>query len=361
MATAEQLPPLPDDEATLREAFETAINWFFPDGEQQAPLVVDGFAYPTNPLDNVIGVAIGSKVKASVRTKTRCISLYVEHKFPFDAVPSEHLLPQNIKGVLTDIVDAGGPFEPFQETIPQQQRLRPALPGYSIGVELPNDQLGFLMAATLGAVVESNGAQYVLSNNHVLANVDSLPTGTPVFQPGLADGGRKGTDEIAHLSRYIPLNNGQSFSIVDCALAELIGPTLVAKQFPSEIGVLAAKDPIAAQEGMRVAKVGRTTGYTEGVVVETGAACKLKFGNRRRQFRSQIFIQKELRKPKGFLSRLVGGDPKGPFSQKGDSGSLVVDLGTRKGVGLLCGGSPLFTVANELSEVFFSLNVRLVI
>jgi hypothetical protein len=360
MATAE-IVPVPDDEAILQEAFETAVSSFFPEGEQRVPLVVNGLAYPTNPLDNVIGIAIGSKVKASVRTTTACISLYVEHKFPRDAVPGEHLLPADIKGVLTDVIDAGGRFESCEEIVPQQQRLRPALPGYSIGVEWPDDGAGFLMAGTLGAIVESNGTKYVLSNNHVLANVDSLPPGTPVFQPGLADGGRKGTDEIARLSRYVSLNDGQPFSIVDCAVAEIIELAFVAKQFPSEIGALASKDPIAAQRGMRVAKVGRSTGYTEGVVVETDFACQLDFGNRRRRFKRQVLIQNDLRKAKGLLSRLVRGDSKDPFSQKGDSGAVIVDLGTRKAVGLLCGGSPLFTVANELSEVFLGLNVRLVI
>ena len=46
-----------------------------------------------------------------------------------------------------------------------------------------------------------------------------------------------------------------------------------------------------------------------------------------------------------------------PFSQGGDSGSLVFAEETRQPVGLLCGGSPRFTVVNRITNVLDSLGL----
>jgi hypothetical protein len=49
-----------------------------------------------------------------------------------------------------------------------------------------------------------------------------------------------------------------------------------------------------------------------------------------------------------------------PFSQQGDSGSLVLDF-ERKAVGLLFSGSPQITVINPIASVLSALDAELVV
>jgi hypothetical protein len=102
-----------------------------------------------------------------------------------------------------------------------------------------------------------------------------------------------------------------------------------------------------------VAKVGRTTGATRGVVIAAeldNVSVGYDAGNA--VFDNQIEIQTS------------GG---GPFSQGGDSGSLIVDS-DMQAVGLLFAGSDSggpnnlgLTYANPVGEVFRALSVSLVI
>src|SRR5205085_9651524 len=98
-------------------------------------------------------------------------------------------------------------------------KIRPAQPGCSIGFRDPNNQ--FIMAGTFGAVVKDGDGQYVLSNNHVLADESRLQPGAPIFQPGLLDGGDPNTDQIAALTRFIKLQ-ALATNHVDCAIAKVL-------------------------------------------------------------------------------------------------------------------------------------------
>src|SRR5207245_9415111 len=120
-------------------------------------------------------------------------------------------------------------------------------------------QAGELMAGTLGAVVTGNGVSYTLSNNHVLANENALPPGTPIFQPGLLDSGNAATDRIATLARFVPLETDTP-NRVDCALATILDATTVRPGILPKIGRLTSAEPIEAGEGMQVEKTGGATG-----------------------------------------------------------------------------------------------------
>src|SRR5258705_12990706 len=45
----------------------------------------------------------------------------------------------------------------------------------------------FCCSGTLGSLVSANGANYILSNNHVLARVDQAAVGEDISQPGRID------------------------------------------------------------------------------------------------------------------------------------------------------------------------------
>src|SRR6266571_5761860 len=165
---------------------------------------------------NIVGVGIGKKIKGGQPTATDAVRVYVNRKFPKAQIPQPQLVPAAIRGVLTDVVETGR-FRAF--TMPPartpRDRFRPIRPGSSIG---PPPIGNMVEAGTLGAIVKSGGAQYILSNNHVLANEDKLPVGTAIFQPALLDKGVQATDRVASLSKTVPLSPRGSNS-VDCAIA----------------------------------------------------------------------------------------------------------------------------------------------
>ena len=55
---------------------------------------------------------------------------------------------------------------------------------------------------------------------------------------------------------------------------------------------------------------------------------------------------------------IVGSDGN-PFSAAGDSGSLILQRGTNKAVGLLFAGSSTHTIANHIGDVLAALQVTL--
>jgi hypothetical protein len=203
---------------------------------------------------------------------------------------------------------------------------------------------GFVMAGTFGAVVEAGGTRFILSNNHVLANENALPIGSAIYQPGLLDGGNPATDQIARLTRFIPITPGAP-NTVDCAIAEALQPGLVRATLLPRVGRLASPNPIDAVVGMQVMKVGRTTGFTTGSVFDVSADLNVQYDAGVVTFQEQILVQ---------------GSGK-PFSDAGDSGSLIVDRATHRATGLLFAGSPSHTIANHISDVLAQLKVALVI
>jgi hypothetical protein len=198
-------------------------------------------------------------------------------------------------------------------------------------------------AGTLGAIVKSGGAQYILSNNHVLANEDKLPVGTAIFQPALLDKGNQATDQVATLSKTVPLSPRGSNS-VDCAIAAIDKSVTADPTILPKVGKLAITTPIDATDGMKVHKVGRTTGYTTGSVLDISADVNIQYDIGTLTFQGQI---------------LIAPDQGQMFSDAGDSGSLIVDRGLGRATGLLFGGSPKSTIANHISDVLTALQIQL--
>jgi len=176
-------------------------------------------------------------------------------------------------------------------------RVRPLRPGVSIA------HVG-VSAGTLGAFVEVDGALHALSNYHVLVGSPSAAVGDPVLQPGPADGGDLG-DRVGALAAFVPLARGRT-ATVDAAVARLVD---VEVDLDYPVGRITTT--AEAEGAEEVAKIGRTTGLTQGrvtaielddVVVGYGEELgELRFDN-----------QIEVESTSG-----------APFSRGGDSGSLV--------------------------------------
>lgn len=220
-----------------------------------------------------------------------------------------------------------------------RQRRRPIAPGLSVAHYQ-------VTAGTIGAIVEHKGLLCMLSNNHVLAASNKGRIGDPILQPGPADGGNW-NDHVGWLQTYVPISQAEN-NTVDAALGSI----------RSDVTVRTALSParrlrgIRAQPapGMRVQKVGRSSGLTAGQIRAIGIDdLPVNFGGTTCWFDDQIEI--------------VGAG--GAFSIGGDSGSLVLDR-HMFAVGLLFAGSATgglqgagMTYANPIPAVLAALGAEL--
>ena len=295
---------------------------------------------------NIVGVGLGKKIKGGQPTGTDAVRFYVNRKFPKAQIPQPQLVPTLIKGIPTDVVETGR-FRAFSATAPMplppqtpRDRWRPIRPGTSIG---PPPIGNLVEAGTLGAIVKSGGVQCILSNNHVLANEDKLPPGTAIFQPALLDKGNQATDKVATLTKAVPLS-ARGPNTVDCAIAAVERTVTADPTILPKVGKLTTTTPIDATDGMKVHKVGRTTGYTTGSILDISADVNIQYDIGTLTFQGQI---------------LIAPDQGQMFSDAGDSGSLIVDRGLGRATGLLFGGSPKSTIANHISDVLTALQIQL--
>lgn len=313
---------------------------------------------------NVVGVGTGYKVSHGRSTGELCLVTLVRRKVPEAGLPKGGMVPRQIDGVRTDVVEVG-------DLVAQQSRTdrwRPAPGGVSIGHYK-------ITAGTLGAVVRdrSSGTRLILSNNHVLANSNDAAPGDEIIQPGAADGGQSGVDTIATLERFCPITfsiepgncniagtyaaignaiaavlgsshrvqaiqaRPQAANLVDAAVARPVNNADVLDEI-LEIGVVAGT--IAPALGMNIRKSGRTTGLTTGQITVLEATVNVSYGpGQVAQFEGQIVA--------------------GPMSQGGDSGSLVVAADSLQAVGLLFAGSEQSTIINPIQAVLDCLDVEI--
>ncbi len=220
----------------------------------------------------------------------------------------------------------------------------PAAPnGYSIGH--PD-----ITAGTLGAVVQdAGGVCYILSNNHVLANVNKAAIGDNILQPGPFDGGQDPEDAIATLAAFEPiLFGGSDTNTIDAAIAEVFTP--VADFVTAETPNYAPSSKVTtATIGLGVKKVGRTTELTTGEVTEVNASVNVCY-----QCNGPFcFSCKKLAYYEGQIMTT-------DMSDGGDSGSLTVDTNNQP-VGLLFAGSSTRTIHNHIADVLGHFNNATVI
>src|SRR5262245_45433346 len=72
----------------------------------------------------------------------------------------------------------------------------------------------FCCGGTLGSLVSIGSTQYILSNNHVLANSNNGIVGQDIIQPGLIDQSpvcsQDASDAVADLSFWVPITRTRS-------------------------------------------------------------------------------------------------------------------------------------------------------
>ncbi|WP_202800068.1 chymotrypsin family serine protease, partial [Rubrivivax gelatinosus] len=191
-------------------------------------------------------------------------------------------------------------------------------------------------AGTLGCLVrDASGVLYGLTNNHVTGGCNFALPGLPILAPGTNDVGPGGLDPftIGYHDRLLPMTDGlpQNVNVSlnsDAALVRIRDAGIVSSMQRGAYDTPTSARPPAV--GCSVQKVGRTTGFTQGIVraavcgpesvtyrvAATGGALKLVFFD-------NMFVVEGLGTA---------------FAKAGDSGSLVtMDAGTegRCAVGLV--------------------------
>jgi len=226
-----------------------------------------------------------------------------------------------------------------------QSRQRPLLIGTSVGHFR-------ITAGTLGCFVKTRGSgeARILSNNHVLADENSGKPGDAIVQPGRFDRGKKGKDNIGALDKFVRLFKNKA-NFVDVAIATLSKGIQYDSKTLTGAGTVRGVAASIVDVGEEVVKVGRTTGVTHGRVTAfelDNVVVGYDIGNVR--FDNQIEIE---------------GAEEGPFSQGGDSGSLIVDAAGHAVALLFAGGDEGgsngkgLTFANPIDAVFAAVGVDL--
>jgi hypothetical protein len=292
-------------------------------------------------FDSVSGVALSFRYRhGEVIPEEPCITFFVSRKQPLHAL--ERPIPPTIDAVPTDVVEAGVPeLHRASAGHSPGSKLRPAEPGCSIShLRVTSGSFGCL-------VEDDHGVLYMLSCAHVLSDA-SGSKGDAVLQPGTYFGSSTPADQIASLTRCVPLNPGKC--VADAAIAEVRNPTAVSAQIryigTKPVGTLALNGV-----GQMVQKSGDESGLTSGVVVATNGTAGFYSVNGV----SNIY----------FTDAIVTTG----MSEPGDSGSLLMD-NTSRAVGLLFGGlksvpsppGPVRTVVswyNPIDVVLQNLGVHL--
>lgn len=303
----------------------------------------------------VVATGIAYKVINGERTQELALVCSVDKKKPLSEIRKQDLIPSAVKGIPTDVVEIGV-IKAFHT-----KRYRPAPGGVSVAHEM-------VSAGTLGCLVEKDGEQYILSNNHVLAQSNDADIGDTILQPGSYDGGTNSSDRIAKLSDFVKLHftgipsecsiskmftvlvngilsvmgsktNIQSVkqaetNIVDAAIAKPLKNEYVTNEIKGFGKIVGIKPAVL---GMKIKKSGRTTGLTTGEIIQIDVTTNVQYGDGKTATFTDQFMA-------------------GPMSAGGDSGSAILTEDNHI-VGLLYAGSEQVTLCNKIENVFKLLHI----
>lgn len=313
---------------------------------------------------NVHAVGIGRKIIDEEETGEICVRVYVLQKIAESLLSPRDRIPSQIDGIPTDVIESPPAFILMKRaartsrgakisakrprcTVDRRNRQRPLVAGISVAhYEITAGTLGYFCRSTRHG--DDPGKVYVLSNNHVFADVNRAQAGDDLYQPGPADGGTA-SDHFADLHRYVEIHlGGATPNRVDCAIGEIRSGV----EYKQEICSIGAVTGTAqAIEQMLVRKHGRTTGYTEGKVTDDSYDALV--GMDHSDPNVVALFENQMR-----IERIP---PYHAIGLGGDSGSLVVKKDERKAVGLYFAGpdSGTYGIANYIEYVLSDLEIQL--
>jgi hypothetical protein len=250
----------------------------------------------------ILGIGFGVKRRDGKIIARACIRVYVREKIRSEKEIDPRLFVKPaIGGIPTDIIEV-------------RSIVAHAAAGQSVGTNSGN-------IGTLGCLLTDGNAQFLLSNNHVLANVNQGSPGDPIYMP--SRGQIPGAPSIALLQDFSPIALDGSINRFDAAIAKL-SPGIVIDPAIANVGTIALA--VAPPDQVAVTKGGAASAQTTGVIDGINEDIQVMYNNDPAQtahYTGQMAI--------------VGDGV--PFSKEGDSGSLVVTTPALQPIGLLIGGS----------------------
>jgi hypothetical protein len=360
---------------------------------------------------NVVGVGLGFKDSHGEPTDQMALMALVEQKVPREALRDEDMVPPEIDGATTDVLEVG--TIRAQVNSGPRDFWRPRIPA---GVSVAH-YLG--TAGTFGVLVydRRTGEPLMLSNNHVLAYNNDASLGDAILQPGATDGGTNPADKVAELHRYwrlryvgepepggddlierepdnggeepepepppgnadgclqIIMDFGNALAQLNNSQSRLVRAESAGTFDPAEATTVAAQaavpvNPIDAALGKpldaalfedEILNIGRIT----GTLAPTLAMNVRKMGRTTGLTHGSItvvnttvdvnYITVDGKKTARFTGQVMTTG----MSQPGDSGSLIVAEDSQDAVGLLFAGSGAVTVFTPIDLVLARLNVQI--
>ena len=160
---------------------------------------------------------------AGIGVSDDAIRLYL-----YDSIDHVPEIVSDFGGFPTQVVHTPG-FRPAPTT-----RRRPAPGGVSISLSYQR------AAGTFGCLLEhTSGDRYLLSNNHVIADINAAPIGSRIVQPSILDGGVSPRDDLALLAAFQPIDFAGA-NRIDAAVGALPDP---AAAKPGVLAIGAFADP----------------------------------------------------------------------------------------------------------------------
>lgn len=315
------------------------------------------FLHPRVAPANVVGLGVGVKWSGGEPTGEPALIALVTSKVSEQRLRAADVIPKQLAGMQTDVLAVGAPVAGATE-LPKPKaeilarRTRPAMGGHSVG---HSDITAGTIATCAYKILPGGSATqpyhgaglprdyYILSNNHVLANSNRARVGDAILQPGSHDGGRAPADQVATLSRFVPISfdppvpRAAHYNLVDAAIARADINDISREVYWG--GYVRGWRPIdKVAVGTPVKKTGRTTHFTTGRVTATNVTIDVSYriGGMAR-FTDQILTTH--------------------LSEGGDSGSLIMSS-DNVAVGLLFAGSDKATIANQIEHVRALLEVE---
>jgi len=357
---------------------------------------------------NVVAAGKGSKTVNDVDTGREAVVVCVSKKEPLDKLKKEDIVPKEVDGIETDVVETG---EIKALGLDRTDRHRPAPGGVSIGHqsgatgtfgmvvrrtdfdprrydfnnsntierhealiaiddycdgEITDSQLFRVLRCYFdGYIGEPEYSTYILSNKHVIAPVGRSEIGDSIYQPGRMDGGRT-SDIIGSLVDSVPIYFGE---VSNCPVskvvrglfnffAQLFGrkSRLYSIAFTTNKVDAAIAEPIVEEDiSDKILEIGIPTGFGEvkvgNRIKKSGRTSGLNYGTV-----TIIDAECKVRFPNGealFEDQIITT----AIAKSGDSGSAVLNE-DNKIVGLLFAGTSIVSIVNRIQNVIEALGLE---
>lgn len=323
---------------------------FSPEEIAQAEAALEQVKESWLKRENVTAVDLGFKWSEGGMTSQLAIRVHITRKKPLADLSDDEIFPTEIDGVPIDVLEStyglqgvtpegdivdGVQAENTADGAMNRQRFASTIP---IGASVSNPNTS---AGTIGVKVfdKNNNTPMILSNWHVLVGQANPTPATAVWQPGRVDGGTQ-ADKIGALARYV-------IGPYDAAVAVVSGAREVIVETAVGTPITDLTDPTF---GMVVWKMGRTTGYTEGMIDGMKMSLDIPY--------PEVGVR---RLENVFRVVPLPSAPNTELSLGGDSGSAWIDKQSGKAVGLHfageIGNDPEQALAHELQPVLDFLGV----